>query len=228
MKTPAQYSALTLAITLMLASCATTDGGPDKTTTGALIGASIGCAGGALLAKITGGDATTACVAGAAVGGLIGFEKAREEEIAEAERARTEAIQAMATLPPSKRASAGTVKTVLVTATDKKTNETKKYQAFDSVSVDLPLSAKGTPEYDQAMSKLKTLAERVADERGSAQIQMAMTPADVKQYRLSLTGGTVKTQKGSPITVSKFSAGDVPAGVERVTVKAGQLKQTEV
>ena len=168
------------------------------------------------------------CVVGAAVGGLIGFERARQEEMAAAEQARTEAMQAMAALPPGKRATAGEVKTVDVTATDKKTKETRKYKAFESVSVDLPLSTKGSPEYDAAMGKLKTLAERVADERGSSEIQVAMTPADVKARKVALTGGTVNTAKGNPITVSKVSDAGVPAGVERITVKAGRIRQTEV
>ena len=218
----------TVALAILLSGCASTDGGTDKKTTNTAIGAGIGCAGGAILAKVTGNSMAAGCVVGAAVGGLIGFERARQEEIASAEQARTEAMQAMAALPPGKRATSGEVKTVEVTATDKKTKETRKYKAFESVSVDLPLSTKGTPEYDSAMAKLKTLAERVADERGSSEIQVSMTPADVKARKVSLTGGTVATAKGNPITVSKVSDATVPAGIERVTVKAGRIRQTEV
>lgn len=226
LKKHACCSAITIA--MLVSGCAAPNGGTDQKTAGAVVGAGLGCAGGAILAKLTGNGMAAGCVVGAAVGGLVGFEKARQDEIAAAEQARNEAMQAMAALPPTKRASGGEIKTVEVTATDKKTKETRKYKAFESVSLDMPLSTKGTPEHDAAMAKLKTLAERVADDRGSAEIQVAMTPADVKARKVSLIGGTANTAKGHPITVSKFSDSSVPAGVERITVKAGRLHQTEV
>ena len=78
------------------------------------------------------------------------------------------------------------------------------------------------------MGKLKTLAERVADERGSAEIRVAVTPADARASKVNMAGGQVQTAKGNPITVSKVSDAGVPAGVERITVKAGRIRQTEV
>ena len=113
------------------------------------------------------------------------------------------------------------------TAIQKGTREAKKYQAFDSVSVDLPLNSKGTPEHDAAMEKLKTLAQQVADERGSADIVVALAPADAKAQKMVASRGSVQTAKGRTITVVKMSDAAVPRGVERITVKAGRL-QTEV
>lgn len=156
----------------------------------------------------------------------MGFEKARQDEIAAAERASNEAVAVFASRP-GQRVRAGEVKTVEVTAIDKKTRETKKYKAFDSVSVDIPLTSRGTPEHDAAMAKLKTLAQRVADERGSAEIIVATLPASAKARRVSATHDTVTTAKGNPITVTKTFDSAVPQGVERITVKAGRL-QTEV
>lgn len=191
-------------------------------------GAAIGCVGGALLAKVTGQNSLGGCMAGAVIGGLIGFEKSRQDEIASAEKARQEAMAALAPLSVSKAVKAGQVKTVEVTATDKAKNETRKFQAFESVSLEIPLSAKGTPEYEAAMSKLKTLAEKVADERGSSRIDIALTAADAKAKKIVLETGSAKTRKGNTVTVSKTADNSIPRGVERVTVRAGKIQQTDV
>jgi hypothetical protein len=218
------------AATLALAGCADMQQrtGVDGKAIGAVGGAAIGCLSGALLAKVTGQNATGGCVAGAVVGGLVGFEKARQEEISAASKAQQEAIAALAPLASSTQVKAGEIKTVEVTATDKTKNESRKYQAFDSVSIDIPLSAKGTPEYDAALSKLKTLAEKVADERGSSRIDIAMTAADAKANKVTLETASVKTAKGNTVTVSKAADKSVQKGVERVTVRAGKLEQTVV
>lgn len=202
--------------------------GMDGKTAGAAGGAAIGCIGGALLAKVTGQNAAGGCVAGAVVGGLVGFAKARQDEISAAAKAQQEAMAALAPLSVGSQVKAGEVKTIEVTATDKTKNETKKYQAFDSVSVDIPISAKGTPEYDAAISKLKTLAEKVADERGSSKIDIVMTAADARANKVTLETASAKTAKGNTVTVSKAVDNTLQKGVERVTVRAGKLEQTVV
>lgn len=216
-----------MAAAMVMTGCANLQQGQpsDAKTKSAAGGALIGCLGGAILAKLTNGNAAQGCVAGAVIGGLVGFEKARQDEIAAAETARRDALAALATLPKGPVTPvASEVKTVEVTATDKTTKETKKYKAFDSVTVDIPLSAKGTPEHDAAMAKLKTLATRVADERGSSQIIVAMQPGDVKLQKMDLMTASVKTTAGNVITVNKVADETVPKGVERVTVKAGNLR----
>ena len=96
------------------------------------------------------------------------------------------------------------------------------------MSLEIPLAAKGTPEYDAAMGKLKTLAEKVADERGSAQIDIALTAADARANKIALETASVQTNKGNTVTVSKMADNSVQKGIERVTVKAGKLQRTEV
>lgn len=221
-------SAVTLAVTLVGCADMQKQTGIDGKTAGAAGGAALGCIGGALLAKISGQNAAGGCVAGAVAGGLIGFEKARQDEITAASKAQQEAIAALATLSVGRQVKAGEVKTVEVTAIDKTKNETKKYQAFDSVSMDIPISAKGTPEYDAAISKLKTLAERVADERGTSNIDIAMTAADARANRVTLETASAKTAKGNTVTVSKAADNTLQRGFERVTVRAGKLEQTVV
>lgn len=221
-------SVVTLAITLAGCADLQKQTGMDGKTAGAAGGAAIGCIGGALLAKISGQNAAGGCMVGAVAGGLIGFAKARQDEISAASKAQQEAIAALAPLSVGSQVKAGEVKTVEVTATDKTKNETKKYQAFDSVSVDIPISAKGTPEYDAAIGKLKTLAEKVADERGSSKIDIAITAADARANKVTLETASAKTAKGNTVTVSKAADNTVPKGIERVTVRAGKLEQTVV
>ena len=221
-------SAVALAIALTGCADMQQKTGLDGKTVGAAGGAAMGCIGGALLAKLSGQNAAGGCVVGAVVGGLIGFEKTRQDEISAATKAQQEAIAALAPLSVGRQVKAGEVKTVEVTATDKTKNETKKYQAFDSVSVEIPLSAKGTPEYDAALSKLKALAEKIADERGSSKIDIAMTAADARANKVTLETATAKTAKGNTVTVSKAADNTLQKGVERVTVRAGKLEQTVV
>ena len=217
-----------VALALGLSGCANLQQstGMDGKTAGAVGGGVIGCVGGAVLAKLGGGNPLAGCAVGAVAGGLVGFEQARQQEIAAAEQTRQEVVAAFASRPGA-RVRVGDVKTVEVTAIQKGTREAKKYQAFDSVSVDLPLNSKGTPEHDAAMEKLKTLAQQVADERGSADIVVALAPADAKAQKMVASRGSVQTAKGRTITVVKMSDAAVPRGVERITVKAGRL-QTEV
>lgn len=215
-----------VALCIALSGCADMQqkSGMDQKTASTAGGAAIGCLGGALLARLSGGNAAQGCAAGAVIGGLVGFQKARQEEIATAETARQDALAALSTLPKGQMAKAGEVKTVEVSATDKTTRETKKYQAFDSVNIDIPLTAKGTPEHDAAMDKLKKLATRVAYERGSSEIIVAMTPSDAKAHKVQFLTSVVKTEKGNDISVSKVSDVAVPKGIERITVKAGKLR----
>lgn len=230
MKTVYPLSALIAAV--VLSGCnATMPKDVDGKTAGAALGAALGCAGGAVLAKVTGGNAAAGCVAGAVAGGLIGFEKARQEEIAEANRTREETQAVLAKLPPAKggaKAQIGEVKTVDVTATDKAKAESRKYKAFESVTVDIPTNTRGTPEREEVMTKLRALAEKVADERGSARIEVAMTSADAKALKVDLSSATVQSPKGNPITFSRTADNTVPRGIERITVRAGAIKTLDV
>ncbi len=223
-------TSLAISVTVALSGCADIQQstGVDSETLNTAGGAAIGCLGGAFLAKVTGQNAMGGCLLGAVAGGLIGFEKSRQEEISAATKAQQEAMTALAPLSTSRLVKAGEIKTVEVIATDKTKNETKKFQAFESVSLDIPLSAKGTPEYDAAMSKLKTLAEKVADERGTSKIDIAMTAADAKANKFVLETGSAKTAKGNTITVTKAADNSIPKGTERVTIRAGKIQKTEV
>lgn len=221
---------LALGLGVSVAGCTSIQqatGMDDKTAT-ITGGATFGCLGGAVLATALGKDAGAGCLAGAIVGGLIGFENARKAEIEAAERAKAETMEAFAELPAKDQPKTAEVTTREVVVTDKKTRERKTLSTFDSVSVDIPLSTIGTPEYDKAIAKLKALATRVADERGSAEIKIGYAPKEVKARKIKLETASVNTTKGNPITVTKVEDTKIPKNVERYTVIAGALKETEI
>ena len=202
--------------------------GLDNKTVGAAGGAAIGCVGGALLAKITGQNAAAGCLVGAVAGGFVGFEKARQDELSAAAQAQQEAIAALGPLSSGRQINAQPIKTVEVTATDKSTNETRKYQAFDSMSIDLPLNQKDTLGYDKAIASLRTYAEKLADDRGSSKVDRTMTSADARAQKYTLDSNVFKTAKGNPVTVSKTTDNTLQKGIERVTVRAGKLERSVV
>lgn len=219
-----------VAFTVALSGCADIQRqtGLDNKALGAAGGAAIGCVGGALLAKISGQNAAAGCAVGAIAGGLIGFEKVRQEEIAAAVRVQQEAIAELGQLPPGMRIKMEPVKTVAVMVTDKTTNQTKAVDSFDAVDLDIPLSLKGSSGYDRAISKLSAFAEKTADERGASNIDRIMTVADAKTYKFVPEIGTSRTSKGNVVTVSKAVNNSAQKGVERITVRARKLESTVV
>ena len=228
-----KLSKIFLLTATLLTGCATTspNGSMDNKTVSTATGAALGCLGGAVLAKITSQNATSGCAVGAVAGGFIGFEKARREEIAAAAQARQEVVALITTLPSGQsgmQVRAGEVKTIEVTATDKSKSESHKYQAFDSVSVDIPASSRGTVQYNKAIGKLQTLAERIADNRGSSRIEISMTSADARASKVNLETTTARTSNGNPVIMSIATDNSIPRGVERFTVRAGSLKSLSV
>jgi uncharacterized protein YcfJ len=219
-----------VALAVALTGCANIQQqtGLDNKTVSAAGGAAIGCVGGALLAKLTGQNAAAGCAVGAVAGGLIGFEKARQEEIAAAVQAQQDAIAALGPLPSGARIKAEPVKTVPVMVTDKTNNQTKAVDSFESFDLDIPLSMKGTPGYDKAIASLSAFAVKKADERGSSNIDRAMTAADARANKFVPETNVAKTPKGNPVTVTKVINNATQKGVERVTVRVRKLEPTAV
>ena len=101
--------------------------------------------------------------------------------------------------------------------------DTKKVKAFESLTVELPTTTRNRPEHAGAVEKLRKLAEKMADERGSADIILAVRPEEAKVRKLSLTPDVITTAKGKQITLIRKIDSGVPKGVERVTVQAGPV-----
>lgn len=204
---------------LVLNGCASM----DQKTQSAGIGAAVGCAAGAALAKLTKNDASTACVAGAVVGGLIGYQRARSSEIQEAQTASEEAAQAGG-------GKATPVQTQSVQVTDKQTGKTETVRAFKSFSVDIPLSQVDKPEGKEAMRKLSDYARKMAREREEA-IDMSIATAPGKGAKLSPAGGQVQVSEkvGNGVVNRKIVLdARVPANVQRVTIEANNPSRLSV
>lgn len=206
MRLPAALVAAALAAN----GCANLD---DKTTS-AGIGAAVGCAAGAALAKLTKNDAGTACLAGAVVGGLIGYQRARSSEIQDAQATADEAVKVSG-------AKATPVQTQPVQVTDKQTGKTETVRAFKAFSVDIPLSQVDKPEGKAAMQKLNDYARKLARER-EEEVEMNIVTAPGKGVRATPVDSQVLTEEVGKGVVRRQVLSDprVPANVQRVTIEA--------
>ena len=213
----------------MLAGCVTTQGGAsaggqmDNKTVSTGAGAALGCVGGAILASLAGGKPLAGCAAGALLGGLIGYEKARQEEIAVVRKTQDETVARVS------GAVASPIITEDVQVRDKTTGEIKKVQAIKEFSIDLPLSQKNTPEFNSAMDKVQKLAEKYADERGSAQITVAMNSKDANVQKFNEQRVNLKSPSGKgDITFVRSIDSEITKGYERITVKSNNSGLVDV
>lgn len=204
---------------IFISGCA----GMDSKSKSATLGAAFGCAAGAILANISGHDAAGGCAAGALVGGIVGYEKARQDELNAAKLAQQNAVSSL----PG--AQAGEVVADNISVTEKATGQVKQVQVFREANIDLPLSKKGTPEFNSAMDKLKAFAEKVADERGKSEIIVSLAPNDAKAQKVSAEKVEFKTASGKgTVLFSKAVDDTIKTGVERVTVRAANSNKVEI
>lgn len=212
---PLKLSTLTFAA-LLLGGCASL----DQATS------SLSC----MLARVT-GSAGASCGGDGAAGTQSAqgdrFDKLQtvlDQEAAQARQSQEQAVNAMQKLPPNQRAVAGPVRMLNVNITDSQSHRTRTMSTLDSITVDMPLAAKGSPEYTQAMDGLKALANQLADNRGSASITVEQTEADIQARRVNTATGTSKSPQGSPVSVYKKTSRSLPAGMERYTIQAGEIR----
>lgn len=152
------------------------------------------------------------------------LQAALDQEAQQATALQAQAVQAMQRLPARQRAVAGPVHTRPVPITDGQSGVTSQLQSFSSLSVDMPLAAKGRNEYSRAMDALKELANELADNRGSSTILVEQSEADVSAGRVNTSSGTTQTKNGKPVTVRKKVDSSLPAGMERYTIEAGEIR----
>ena len=205
-------SALTCA-TLLLSGCATL----EQATS------SLSC----MLARATGKACGGQEAAMASTGQGGRFEQLQtvfEQEIQTAREAQARAVAATQPLGPKQRAVAGEVAVIHVDITDSRSQQKRNMRTLDAMTLDMPLGGKGKDGYTQAMDEIKDLANTLADNRGSASILVQQNPADVKAKRVNTASGNTKSPAGQPIAVEKQTTANVPAGVERYTVKAGAIR----
>jgi len=152
------------------------------------------------------------------------LQAALNQETQQARQSQGRAVQAMRGLPAGQRALAGPVRTAQVRITDGQSGGARSMTVFSSLSVEMPLAAKGRAEYTQAMDALKGLANNLADNRGSSSIVVEQSDADVRAERVNTSTGTTYSQGGKPVTVIKKVDPALPAGQERYTIEAGEIR----
>jgi len=197
-------------LSLAVAGCANV----DQKTHSAGIGAAVGCAAGAVFAKLTKNDPTTACVAGAVVGGLVGYQRARSAEIEEARVTTEEAVRVSG-------GKASPVRTENVRVTDKQTGKTDTVRAFKSVSVDIPLSQLNTPDGEESMRKLNDYARKMARERAET-IQMTIATTRSRSSKATpVSAQELSENVGEGMVVRRVVTDSaIPPNVQRVNIEA--------
>ena len=208
---------LVLCIPLLIAACANVEQKTQETG----IGAAIGCAAGAAIAKLTSNNAAGGCAAGAVVGGIAGYLHARSNEIDEANKAAQATQQVQG-------AKASPVQTDTVQVTDKTTGETKQVQAFKSVSVDIPVSQLNTQDGQDAMKKLNDYARKVASDRGeTVDMTIATAPTKGTKTKTAMQQTSETVGKGT-VRRTVLTDSRVPANVERVTIEVKNPSSMQV
>lgn len=158
-------TAVASAVLAVTAGCASIDtatqkvggvfGSQNDATRSATGGAIIGCAGGAVLARIlgNGSDMLKGCAAGAVVGGIASVQVHKHE----VEKARQLAME-VNTL----HGVTATVATKQVEAKDEQTGKTTKAEALDRLTIDLP--SKGVKAHADDVTRVIDKASKLADE----------------------------------------------------------------
>ena len=152
------------------------------------------------------------------------LQAALNQETQQAQGIQAQAVQAMQSLPVKQRAIAGPVLTQPVPIADGQSGKTLQMRAFSSLSVEMPLAAKGRKEYTRAMDLLKELANELADNRGASSIVVDQADGDVKAGRVNTATGTTQSKGGKPVSVIKRIDAGLPNGMERYTIEAGAIR----
>lgn len=194
-----------------------------NTKTGSTVaGAGIGCAAGAVVAKLTSNNAAAGCAVGAVAGGAIGYLRVRNAEVEEAKKT-TEAVQKV----PG--ATAAPVETQNVQVVDKETHKTETVAAFKSISVEIPVSQLNTPEGKDAIRKLEEYARKTADQRGET-IDMTVANAPAKGARAVKVAlnETIEAAGNGKVRRTQIADPKVPTFVQRITIEAKNQNRVEV
>ncbi|GAB2485449.1 hypothetical protein GCM10027082_40560 [Comamonas humi] len=143
-------------------------------------------------------------------------------EIDAADGVRQRAVEAMAELPAKQRINKSETRTRMQQF-ESASGQVQSVKVLDAVAIDLPLAAKARDEHKNAMVAIKDIATLLADERGSATIQVMVSPTDLRAKRVNLKAGTADTEAGHPVEVKKAADKAVPAGIERFIIQGAAL-----
>lgn len=153
------------------------------------------------------------------------LQKQLDAEVQDAEVSIAAAVDATKPLPSAQRARNTSVLTARVPVTDSQSPRVAEMTVLDTVTIELPTAGKKKRGYTNAMNAVKALATRIADSRGGATILVEQSSADVRGRKVNTSEGESKTKDGNPLTVQKTVSSEVPRGIERYTIKAGELQK---
>ncbi len=218
---------LVTAAALVLAGCAAVES--STTSLGCMLGRltqnpPAGCGAPATATATAPGTGASGAAAAQAGDRFTKLQSVLDQEIELARSVQTDVVSSMQHLPIKLRSSAGPVKLLDTPITDSQSGQTRSMRTLESMTVQMPLAAKGRPEYTQSMAALKNLANRLADNRGQASIVVHQAAADVQAQRVNTATGVSKTAKGSPVKVEKIEDAALAAGTERYTIQAGPIR----
>ncbi|QIL80617.1 hypothetical protein G7047_12430 [Diaphorobacter sp. HDW4A] len=153
------------------------------------------------------------------------LQKQLDEEVRDAEVSIEAAVEATKSLPKAQRARNTSVLTTRIPVTDSQSPRVSDMTVLDTVSIELPTTGKKKRGYVNSMNAVKALATRIADSRGGATILVEQASADVRGRKVNTSEGESKTKDGNALTVQKSVNADLPRGIERYTIKAGDLQK---
>lgn len=218
---------LVTAAALVLAGCAAVES--STTSLGCMLGRltqnpPAGCGAPATATATAPGTGASGAAAAQAGERFTKLQSVLDQEIELARSVQTDVVSSMQHLPIKLRSSAGPVKLLDTPITDSQSGQTRSMRTLESMTVQMPLAAKGRPEYTQAMDQLKALANQLADNRGTASIIVDQSEADIKARRVNTATGTTQSPRGNSVAVRKNASRDLAAGVERYTIQAGEIR----
>ena len=171
---------LALTLAALLAGCESMPKvGGDHATGGAMTGAGIGAVADNVVAMAFGGNRTIGTLAGAAIGGLIGYQQGKAQDVAEAQKLADD----MAT-----RKIPATVQSYEYRAKDEKTGELQKVSALKSIEAPLPADAIQARDI-QMTGTLNKLGQFAATRSEPMVITIAGTKKDMDYLKGSIAAG---------------------------------------
>ena len=204
-----------LGTALLLGGCAMTDHRTETASQGAV----VGCVSGVAYAFLVRGNPVKSCLAGSVVGGVVGYQKARLDELDQARKTAASLSKETADTPAAK------VEVQQVQVVEGESGRTEKVEAFKGLSMDVPVSQLGTPQGQALMQKLDAYARKLTQERGEP-VSMEVikkappeTAATMPNKRLVLEEKAEEIGKGVLIRRVVLDT-EVPQTVQRVTIEA--------
>lgn len=183
---------IAVVLTLILTACATgPNGQPFSKEESTAVNAGIGCAMGAVLAKVTGARATEGCVAGGVIGGIAGYVTAREKELADAKQTAAEVPRAR-------------LETQKVSVSDQSTGERKSVDSFKAMSV--PMNPRYALNSSDGRDTLLKLGQLAAKYKSSVTLAGGTSNDREQAAAILRSGGALDIHADNTIHTSAYAA----------------------